>query len=72
MTGWRDEDDEIEITPEMIEAGASAVLRALAPSRIYAPMTEEDLARAVFEAMSAASPSRANTSTSYRNARRSR
>ena len=47
----RIEAEEIEITPEMIEAGASAVVRAIAPSRLYAPMAEEKLAILVFRAM---------------------
>ena len=43
--------EEIEITPEMIDAGAHAVARGIAPSRLYAPMDEETLAILVFEAM---------------------
>ena len=54
---------EIEVTPEMIEAGASSIIRAIAPSRLYAPMDEEKLARLVFEAMMAVA-SRRETNTS--------
>jgi len=44
---------EIEITPEMIEAGASVVLNGISPSRLYAPMDEEKLATLVYRAMEA-------------------
>ena len=48
---------EIEITPVMIEAGKSAVLRALAGAEIYPPMTPSELAILVFREMSIASRS---------------
>lgn len=52
---------EIEITPAMLEAGASAVVRAIAPSRLYAPMDEEVLAKTIFSAMLAARRESKNT-----------
>ena len=52
----RSTEDEIEITPAMVEAGVSAVLRALAGAEIFAPMTEEEMAKRVFVAMANASP----------------
>jgi hypothetical protein len=47
--------DEIEITPEMIEAGASAACACLGCGELYAPMTEEKMAIEVFLAMDHAS-----------------
>lgn len=49
--------NEAEITPEMIEVGAMALVRAIAPSRLYAPMTFEAAAKSVFEAMDRRRPS---------------
>lgn len=49
-------ESEIEITPGMLSAGADAVVAGVAPSRLYAPMTEELLAKLVFEAMCRARP----------------
>lgn len=55
--------DEIEITPEMIAAGASAVLRSLESAQLYPPMTEEKLATVVFREMLAARPRPQDMST---------
>lgn len=59
-----EEGGEIEVTAEMIAAGTSALIRGMAPARLYAPMTEEVLARSVFVAMISAARCRANRTTS--------
>jgi hypothetical protein len=51
MSGKNASPEAIEITPAMIETGAAALVRGMAPARLYAPMTEEDLAKLVFAAM---------------------
>jgi len=45
---------EIAVTPEMIDAGVSALVVGMAPATLYPPMTEAELAKQVFEAMVAA------------------
>jgi hypothetical protein len=45
---------EIEVTPEMIAAGASAIWRALCGSILHPDVCPDDLAKEVFEAMARA------------------
>lgn len=51
MSGETGREAEIEVTEEMIEAGVRALVSGIAPSRVYAPMTEERVATLVFRAM---------------------